>query len=243
MRWLERRFSDSPRAIVSNALATGLVVVLSTVWALLQGESGPFLPLIVVGVTAFALVAVNQLNQIFRLRRTDDEWMQLIIRWLHVNSGWSLNKSRSNNDGFHIEITHPSAIVSVSKRHNRPVIDIESAIGTNSEERALMSRAPLEARRDLYEEVCIELPKMGVSARVQADDYVIRRILFQNIAVADGTLTEYRLRDALGVVIRAHSVANQILVRGMRNVAHAAGEELPESWKHRTGVQPLSDTA
>lgn len=183
-------------------------------WAFIQGASF-WLPLILVGLVAFTLFAINQFNTAFETVRSDDEWIATFTRWLHINRGWQLLETKRSPEGFmmRVQIAENRRIVIV---RSEGTLSVGGSIVPSPEHKNALDEASELRRRRLYADVAVQLAQIGVEPQVEADGYHITRVRYARAVPLDRDLTEFRLGEAIGAIQRSQvMVANMIALAAM----------------------------
>ena len=115
----------------------------------------------------------------------------------------------------------PSATLTITKRLEHPAIAIASGLEMGAEHREAIASGQGSIRWKLREDIAIELAQIGAEVDSDAEEDLVVRLRLRKVAVADATLTEHVFGEHVGLILRAHVMANQIFARAARLASEA----------------------
>ena len=150
-----------------------------------------------------------------------------IADWLHHRGGFALKETRIESDVFTIiaEGLETRFLIQVSKAKKDKVIMLQVGLTIGKDHKAALDGGPEAHRRELYDELVIELTKLGVQVKITSDDYHISKINLWDVMPVE-SLLPYPFLETVGKVIRAEACVNQLIARRARLAREATAAEV-----------------
>ncbi len=220
------RFRPSWQGFVDNALFYVLLLLLaaggSVALAIEGSDARPVLLAALWIVAMILLVVAPILWKRFgavappERSRTNEEWRSQITQWLSFNRQFSLEKSSLEGDQLLMVLTKDNVTLQLIKPMGWQQFEIHASVAPGEEHATALQKASEEIRRELFEELVINLCLLGPDIQIEADQYHIKRVRYASVVPATPDLTEFQLLGAMSIVQRASGLVSNLIARYAR---------------------------
>jgi hypothetical protein len=171
---------------------------------------------------------------------TDEQWRDILMKWLSYNRNFTIQRATIDEQSLTVVIARDKTTIQTVKPRGWDQFDVGGSMILSEDHMRALDRSTRDIRRELYEELVIQLCMLGPELVVESEDYHIRRVRYaQPVRAIPGELSEWQLLQAVAMVQRAAGLVAHIITR----YARIAESHPSESMSDKEETQPSAEPA